>query len=218
MYANPGEANDIYRFYHFKQNNSHFVPLPITTVPEPDKTESNRKFLLFWGAPENKDNLTAAKNIISEIYPRISQKMVEREINIILCGGEELQDLCSGRITYAPYDNLEQLLQQALLVLLPLTKPDIESRILTCAQYRKTLVCTLSTIKDFPLPEDSYLAADDFSILADKIADLFRSANKLNEYAAKLSAFCFANFTQEKVENELLAKINSWIENNVPNK
>ena len=217
LYANPGEANDLYRFYHFKQNNSHFVPLPITAVLEPDKPESNRKFILFWGAPENKDNLTAAKNIISEIYPRISQKMVEKEISIILCGGEELQNLCSGRITYAPYNNREQLLQQALFVLLPLTKPDMESRILTCAQYRKTLVCTFSAIKDFPLPEDSYLAADDFSILADKISDLFRSANRLNEYAIKLNAFCFANFTQEKVENELLTKIYSWIENNAPN-
>jgi len=93
----------------------------------------------------------------------------------------------------------------------------MESRILTCAQYRKTLVCTFSAIKDFPLPEDSYLAADDFSILADKISDLFRSANRLNEYAIKLNAFCFANFTQEKVENELLTKIYSWIENNAPN-
>jgi hypothetical protein len=100
---------------------------------------------------------------------------------------------------------------------LPLNKPDTEGRILTCAQFRKTLVCTLSAIKNFPLPEDSYLASDDFAELSEKIIELFRSAKKLDEYANKLNAFCFANFTPEKVENALLIKIHSWIGNNVSN-
>ncbi|HPV00686.1 MAG TPA: hypothetical protein PLR23_06925 [Candidatus Cloacimonas acidaminovorans] len=217
LYANPGETDELFKCYHFKPENTHFVPLPITTIPELDKPGSNKKFILFWGAPESKDNLTAVKNIISEIYPRISKKMVEKEISIVLCGGEELQGLCSGRITYAPYSEKEQLLQEALLVLLPLNKPDTEGRILTCAQFRKTLVCTLSAIKNFPLPEDSYLASDDFAELSEKIIELFRSAKKLDEYANKLSTFCFANFTPEKVENALLTKINSWIGNNVSN-
>ncbi len=102
-------------------------------------------------------------------------------------------------------------------MLLPLNKPDTEGRILTCAQFRKTLVCTLSAIKNFPLPEDSYLASDNFAELSEKIIELFRSAKKLDEYANKLSTFCFANFTPEKVENALLTKINSWIGNNVSN-
>ena len=215
LYVNPGDLDIIYNFYRINENNSHFVPLPIADLRSTESTTNKKKFILFWGSPENADNLTVAKNIVSEIYPRISKKLVEKDIGIILCGEEKFQEFCSGRISYAPFEELENLLEQALFIILPLNKPDTEGRILSCAEHHKALVCTNITMQNFPIVDNCYLQGDNFAEVAEKIMDFLRGMNILNEYAEKMFNVCYSNYQAEEIERNLLEKINTWIKNDV---
>mgnify|MGYP000844259519 FL=1 len=215
LYANPGDLDLLCNFYKINKSNSHFVPLPITDLRFSESTEKDKRYIIFWGSPENKDNLTVAKNIVSEIYPRISKKLVEKNIGIILCGEEKMQEFCSGRISYAPYDDLDNILEQALFIILPLEKPDTEGRILSCAAHHKALVCTKIAIQNFPVEENCYLQGDCFTEVSDKILELLRGINKLNEYSDNFFNACWSNFQAAEIERNLLERINTWIKKDV---
>ncbi len=213
LFANPADLKQFSALYKLNAPKTQFllVPIEISLGTGEPSTFSGAKSILFWGESANPANLIAARTIVSSIYPRISKKLVEKNINIVLCGGEELQPLCGGRIIFAPLTQLKDVLQKALFVLLPLTETDSEGRILQTAQSGKPLLCSPETVLTWQIPEECYLAESGSDAMGNRIIDVLRAPKQLEPAAHNLQQFCLRSFSFEGIKTGLLNAISAWM-------
>jgi len=213
LFANPSDLKQFSALYKLGAQKTLFLPMPIDITVEgaESATPSEAKSILFWGESANPANLIAARDIVSSIYPRISKKLVEKNINIVLCGGEELQTLCGGRIIFAPITELKDVLHQALFVLLPLTETDSEGRILQTAQAGKPLICSPETVLTWQIPEECYLAESGSDAMGNRIIEVLRGPKQLELAAQNLQQYCLGSFSPEGIKTSLLNAISSWM-------
>lgn len=216
LIADPGFAKDLKPHSPLPEQDYLLLPLPFeepgdSSVPAPDMFPA-AKFILFWGDASREPNLAAAKDIAGNIYPRISKILVEKDISIILCGGEAYRNYCGGRITHAPAENLDNLLSSTLFVLLPLLEPDSEARIFSCAQHRKALLCTGITLNSLPLPEGTYYSGSDADALAATIHHLLRAPRELEKTGISLHDHCQNTYSPETLTHTLLDTLKTWME------
>lgn len=213
--SDPGLAKDLKP--HSPLSEQDYLPLPLpfeepetSSVPD-SATLPAAKFILFWGDASRQPNLAAAKLIAGDIYPRISKKLVEKEISIVLCGDDAYQNYCGGRIIHAPAEHLDALLSEALFVLLPLSEPDSEARIFSCAQHRKALLCTDTALSSLPLPEGTHYSGSDPDSLAATINHLLRAPRELEKTGIGLHDHCQNTYSPETLTSTLLDTLKTWM-------
>ncbi len=191
------------------------LPLPYAELEKtPDPVPAMlpaAKYILFWGDDSLPVNLEAAKTIAGDIYPRISRKLVEKDISIVLCGGEAYQNYCGGRIIHAPAADLDALLGSALFVLLPITKADCESRIYKCAQHHRAVLCTTDALKSLPMPEGTYYPGNDPDSMAQIIHHLLRAPKELEKTGQNLHDYCHHALNADTLGSGLVEILNQWM-------
>lgn len=213
IFANPADLSNLAARFKLPSESLSLLPLPLaayeTTADE--DLEADSRFILFWGDPAERENLSAARSLISEIYPRISKRLVEKNINLILCGDESLKELCGGRILHAPFSSLGALLERALFILLPLAAPDREMRALRCAQSNKALICSKAAIEGLELPADGLFAESSNEVIVERIVGVLRAPKQLQDSAKLLHDCYLANWTEEKLRSKLTKILNKRI-------
>jgi len=196
---------------HMDHSRSVFLPL----LPEFVSSESQppaSPYLLFWGKADQPANLAVAKNIVGEIYPQISRIMVEKNMSLVICGGEELQDVCGGRIHYAPAAEAYALLPDAEIVLLPLSQADDENRIIACGLYGKAMICSEQALSGYQLPEKCCLSAPTPLGIAEHIHYLLKHPQEHDSLASALHDYYQSTFAGEQLTGLLLNNIMKWME------
>ena len=189
-----------------------YIPFLSELSVNPELQPPASPYLLFWGQAGQESNLAAAKAIVSEIYPLISKSMVEKQISLILCGGEELQGLCGGRIQYATAEMAGTLLSATELVLLPLGQADEENRIFPCAQAAKALICSTQAIAGYELPDNSCLSAPTPRGIADHILHLLKHPLQRDSLAKNLHDHYQTTWAGEQLTCLLLDTMMKWME------
>jgi len=224
FFHNPEDARKIMQAIKLSEEDCYLFQLPITiTDGEPSLSGPDDRYILFGGLQPNDDNSEAARMLVSEIYPRISKKMIEKDIKLILCGSSLLADYCGGRILHFNTDmqmaeaepklgyTFQQLAENALLVLLPLSQTDAEDRITQCAAAGKALVCTQRAIEAWKIPEDCYLAGVNAEELAKHILRLLQHPKEANALARNLKQYYVDNFLEDGINKAVLEKLKAWI-------
>ncbi len=211
LFADPATQNELSKIFKLNPEKEAFLPLswdvPANTEPSPE----HEKFLLFWGDPSNPDNLSQARTLVSDIYPRISKRMVEKNISLVICGGEQLQELCGGRILYVPWAERDSYLQAALLLVLPLEKPDRELRLLSAAAMGKALLCTSPTLQGFGGLEERVFCEANPNALVEKLIALLRVPSQLEHSGKALNTWYQDNWTAKILQNKLINILYNWI-------
>ena len=224
FFANPFDAVDMQYTFRLKPENSLIFPLPMPERGEADETETtpqlpDKRYILFWGFAANQANLDAATTLVSEIYPRISKKLVEKDIGITICGNEQLKSVCGGRIQFVDLaemadDAFPQLLSNALFVLLPLSVPDAEGRVLQCASAGKALVCTDISISGWQLADNCVKSASNAEDLSPLVIRWMQYPREVEASANNLRQYCEANYQSKVLSDTILNTINTWIGDN----
>jgi len=213
LFGNPADQQEFAQTYRIPDSQFAFLPLPLTeaagkATASPD---TDNRFIFFWGEEASPENLTAARQLISEIYPRISKRLVEKNINLVICGPEKFRELCGGRIVYAPLTDLEALLPQALFAVLPLEKPDRELRALRCAFNTQALICSPAAIAGLDLPSEAILAESSCEAIGERIIGVLRAPGLLAESAHKLHEHYQQAWTPDKLKAKLTDILNKRI-------
>jgi hypothetical protein len=224
FFANPHDALLMQTTFRLKPENTLVFPMP---MPEPEETSEpilatklpEQNYILFWGLEASHANLEAAKYIVSEIYPRISKKLVEKDIGIVLYGHEQLKSVCGGRIQYVepgetPDARLAELLRNARFVLLPLSVPDSEGRILQCAAAAKALVCSSTAVSGWQLPENCIKAQETAEAIAPLIIRWISYPREVEASAQNLHQYCADNYQHQALRDNILNTINTWTGDN----
>ncbi len=220
--ANPADEAPMQHAYKFPADSIFVFPLPLeqedyeSSLPIPQSTSESR-FILFWGMQSGDENLNAAKLMVSEIYPRISKKLVEKEIGIHLCGTQALEEVSGGRIKFTPAEStqdtaFQELLASALFVVLPLCAPDTEERILQCAAAGKAVVCTTIGIEGWNLPDNCAKVQDKAEDLAPHIIRWLQYPREAEASANHLRQYYHENYQAKTIKESILNKLNTWIE------
>ena len=243
FFSNPADAIAMQETFKLKTENLLCFPLPQNFTLEKDEIiENSARYILFWGDPQRAETLEVGKQIVATIYPRISKKLVEKNVGIVLCGHPGLAEICGGRIRYASMEemqrppilqpetressspeessnpptlqpsNLPALLSNALFVLLPLTTGDSENRVFMAAMAQKAVVCTSAAISALQFPENCFVTAEDADSLALKIIRLLQYPREIEAAATNLHQHCAETFSSEAVQASILKEIQLWIE------
>ncbi|MDY0152041.1 MAG: hypothetical protein RBS43_07205 [Candidatus Cloacimonas sp.] len=227
FFASYTDARALRQSHKLKPENTMVFPMPLAEATEPAIQHNEANYILFWGDPLNSANLEAGKYLVSELYPRISKKLVEKNIRILLYGPSALESLCGGRIQYAKpntsvadsgaaEDNaaniLPKLIANAMFILLPLATPDTERRVLRTAMHNKAVACTSITVQDMQLPENCYIGAEHTDELADKILRLVQHPKDIESAALALHQYCQESFNAESIKTKILTQIGTWME------
>ncbi len=213
LFGNPADQKDFAEAYRIPDSRFAYLPLPLpeTSVNEPKAPDSDNRFIFFWGEEASPENLAAVRQLIAEIYPRVSKRLVEKNINLVICGPEKFQELCGGRIVFAPLTDLETLLPQALFAVLPLTKPDRELRAMRCAFYSQALICSQAAIEGLALPSEAILAESSNEAIGERILGVLRGPGMLIESARKLHEHYRQAWTPDKINEKLTDILNKRI-------
>jgi len=214
LFHDPASQAELTDSFKIPEAAGCLLPLPEsqTSESEVSTSDSGANFLLFWGDPRYSENLAVARKLVSELYPRISKKLVEKNITLVLCGDDKLQELCGGRIVHAPIIDLPALIRQALLVLLPLPKPDRELRILRCAFCSKAVVCSPAAVQGIGVSGDSVFVESSPEAMIERISSLLRSRAVLETTGKLLAQFYQQEYAREILEKRLVEKLRIWIE------
>ncbi|MDD2228953.1 MAG: hypothetical protein PHY48_06045 [Candidatus Cloacimonetes bacterium] len=224
FFANPFDAVNMQGTFKLKQDNLLVFPLPMAEPQETSDSKTtpllpDKRYILFWGFESNQANLDAAKTLVSEIYPRISKKLVEKDIGITICGNEQLKSVCGGRIQFADVAEMaeidfRQLLSTALFVLLPLSVPDSEGRILQCAAAGKALICTNVSISGWQLAENCVKTAITAEELAPLVIRWMQYPREVESSANNLKQYCEENYQRKTLSDTILNTISTWMGDN----
>jgi glycosyltransferase involved in cell wall biosynthesis len=235
FFANPSDAIALQKTSRLRAENLLIVPMPIDNLPEapqPNPELGTQTYILFWGNPLDHNNLEAGKLLVSELYPRISKKLVEKNIGIVLCGPRELRTICGGRIQFTEtldyqsnqinetdgeqtnnlLPSIDTLISQALFVLLPLFAPDSENRIVRSALHGKAVVCTAVAAENLQLPETCLVSAENIDALATKVTRLLQYPKEIDASASALHGYCIDTYNRETISANILSQINTWME------
>ena len=224
FFHNPEEARLICQAQKLSDDDCLTFQLPIEPLDsELQPTEIADNYILFGAQQPSESNMEAARFLVSEIYPRISKKLNEKDIKLILCGNKHLADLCGGRILHYNTDSqiadeeqvarysFPQLAQKAVMVLLPLFKTDTEDRIAHCASAGKALICSNNAIASWKIPENCYLAGDSPDELARHILKLLQHPREAVVLADNLRQYYLDNFREDGINKAVLDKLRYWI-------
>lgn len=211
LFADPATHIGLSERFKLLPEKTAFLPVVTSYSPElPNKPELG-KYLLFWGDPANPDNLCVARNLVSVIYPRISKRLVEKNISLVLCGGEPMKELCGGRIVYAPWTDRDAYIQNALLLVLPLDKPDVELRLITAAAWGKALLATSSALQGFQVSEDNVFCEANVNALVERLIALLRNPTLLEQSGKAIAQWYNVNWTAPILQNRLTEILKNWI-------
>ncbi|PKN73373.1 MAG: hypothetical protein CVU50_03530 [Candidatus Cloacimonetes bacterium HGW-Cloacimonetes-3] len=220
FFANPYDAVVLQGTFKLKPQNTLVFPLPMEEPQELTETEpatdlAGKKYILFWGLEGSTANLEAAKILVSEIYPRISKKLVEKDIGIVLYGHEQLKSVCGGRIQYSepgdtPDATFAPLLDNAMFALLPLNVPDTEGRIMQCASAGKALICTNKCLTGWQLPDNCAKTHDALEELAPLIIRWMQYPREVEASAHNLQQYCKDNYQRQALIDNILSTLNTW--------
>lgn len=232
FFANSTDALSMQQKHKLKADSTLQFPLPIDfTEATNEQSHAETSYLLFWGNPDNPANLEAGKTLLSDIYPRISKQLVEKNIRIMISGPAELKDLCAGRIQYLDlspeppvanpneesilqnpqHDKLSTIIANALFIILPLSAPDTEERVLCSAAAKKAVVCTTQAVEGMQFPENCLLTADQADALAGKIIRLLQYPKEIDVVAQALHQYSLAKYNREAICATILAQIQLWM-------
>jgi hypothetical protein len=224
FFHNPEEARLICQAQKLSDDDCLTFQLPMEPLDrEQPPTEIVDSYILFGAQQPSESNMEAARFLVSEIYPRISRKLNEKDIKLILCGCKHLADLCGGRILHFSTDSqtadeeqvtrytFPQLAQKAVMVLLPLFQTDTEDRIAQCASAGRALVCTNKAIASWKIPENCYLAGDSPDELAKHVLKLLQHPREADVLADNLRQYYLDNFSEDGINKAVLDKIRYWI-------
>ena len=137
--------------------------------------------------------------------------MVEKNISLVICGGEQLQELCGGRILYVPWAERDSYVQAALLLVLPLEKPDRELRLLSAAAMGKALLCTSPTLQGFGGLEERVFCEANPNALVEKLIALLRVPSQLELSGKALNTWYQDNWTAKILQKKLINILYNWI-------
>lgn len=224
FFHNPEDARQIMQALKLNEDACYLFQLPVEQADsDQSSNEIDGKYILFGGLLESESNREAARTLVSEVYPRISKKLIEKDIKLILCGSGMLAEYCGGRILHYNTDPLigedepkhsytfQELLKNALLVLLPLVHTDTEDRITQCAAAGKALVCTPKAVGSWKLPEGSYVAGDSADELSKHVLRLLQHPKEADALANSFRQYYLENFLEEGINKAIINKLRSWI-------
>ncbi|MDD4310578.1 MAG: hypothetical protein PHO32_09375 [Candidatus Cloacimonetes bacterium] len=245
FFASPSHASEMQQTFKLKGENILYFPLPVEFPPlDVEQEAGTSNYILFWGNPENAANIEVGRNISAQIYPRISKKLVEKNIELVLCGHTTLAEICGGRIKYAPYSEMlppempvtieesheaaetmetlpaaeipmvPELLSKALMVLLPLEDTDTENRIPISATAGKAVVCSPESVASMHFPEKTIVIGADIDAIAQKITRLIQYPRELHAAAVNLQKYCAEAYDISTIQTRILDTIKLWIESN----
>lgn len=220
--ANPADEAPVQQAYKLSPDNTFVCPLPLEQGDTGERQFSSlptveSKHILFWGIEPDADNFNAAKLLVSEIYPRISKKLVEKDIGIYICGAAQLAEVCGGRIRFMEVNSMQdsafsQLLDSALFVVLPLVAPDTEGRIIQCALAGKGVICTTVSIAGWTFPENCVKTQDTAEELASHVLRWLQYPREAEASAKRLWQYSRENYQSQTITHNILSKLNAWIE------
>ncbi len=223
FFANPSDAQAMQSTFKLKPENALVFPLPMAEPKEQSEPAASplpeHKYILFWALEASVANLYAATTLVSEIYPRISKKLVEKDIGIVLYGHEQLKSLCGGRIQYvepgeSPEATFAPLLANAMFALLPLSVPDTEGRILQCASAGKALVCTNKCLSGWQLADNCAKTHDAPEELAPLVIRWMQYPREVEASANNLQQYCIEHYQRKALIDNIINTLNTWMGDN----
>jgi glycosyltransferase involved in cell wall biosynthesis len=114
-----------------------------------------------------------------------------------------MKELCGGRIVYAPWTDRDAYIQNALLLVLPLDKPDVELRLITAAAWGKALLATSSALQGFQVSEDNVFCEANVNALVERLIALLRNPTLLEQSGKAIAQWYNVNWTAPILQNRL---------------
>ncbi len=217
-FTNNYERDLAIRRYKLKPGNAFIFPNMMPSISEVEEAvEPKEKYILFFGTLNSVANQDAFIHLASDIYPRISKKMQDKDIYLYIAGKNPSsihKQYGGGRIkVLGAVDDMAALIRGALFVVLPLRiASGTRTRILEAALWSKAVITSTIGAEGFEFGPDEIYIKDKPEAFAACILDLIqRPADALavgkalalrsrSLYAPEVVAKNFMNLLDDKPE------------------
>jgi len=163
-----------------------------------------KKFILFFGALDSSANQDAFEYLSTQIYPRVSRKLQEKDLFIYVVGKNPsgLHDkLSGGRLkVIGAVDDINEYIAGALFIILPLRiASGTRTRILEAAVHKKAVLTTSIGAEGFDFSEHEILIRNNAEDFAKAMNDLIQKPQQVSALGDALYVKAHEKYSQEAI-------------------
>lgn len=213
FFTNSSECDYALRVYHADHDKCHIFPNMM-----PDKSKEYhagafaKKFILFFGTLDSSANQDAYEYLCSQIYPRISKKLQEKDLYIYVVGKNPTQlydKLAGGRIKIiGEVEDVNEYIAGSIFVILPLRiASGTRTRILEAALHKKAVITTTLGAEGLEIGQSEVVIKDDAEGFSKAIGDLIQNPGDIERLGVALYNKCSSLYSQEAVSKNFIAAL-----------
>lgn len=214
FFTNDFEHDLAVRRYKLKMENARIFPnmMPEQSVEPLPQINPEHPYILFFGTLNSVANQDAFSYLATDIYPRISKKMQDKDIYLYIVGKNPTsvyKQYGGGRIkVIGAVEDINSVIANSLFVVLPLRiASGTRTRILEAAALQKAVISTSIGVEGFAFNTSEVAIYDKAESFAQGIIDLIQFPAKAIELGEKLHAKAMKLYTPEVVKNDFLAAL-----------